>query len=421
MAMYNMGNMGFHDAKLAWGHWDYVDLSHFASIPPGATVRTSAVMFVKECREKAPPPGILASVASFATGIALHRMYHHQKRSEKVPIPKLVELPKHKACREVQQPRSWILPLVLKCSGAAVLVMAASRKVRKRMWKGARLLDLKESQVSRASSTPEDGASPVPLQDAIDSVAGSVWSRTGGMPPPHFPSESIAPPRTQQLPTCIPWTSEDQVEDAKPPKPEAALPTEQSKAMPKAPLTPVQGKGPAPQGKGKGGKGNEMPPPPPTPKGAGSRYKVSGQTWFEQQQAQGKMCGVATHEEFGPIKTGKLQQANQLLLDTNPSNPSKASLVPFSAPGHEGSTMSTPKPAVEAAAESGKSTTPAQPCQSVQPTHEAGKSQELRRRATRTCALAWRARRGGISSFRQDIYKEKPSSPKFGSNLHRNM
>ena len=195
MALYNMG---FHDAKLAWGNWDYVDLSHFSNIPPGGELRTSAVMFVKECREKAHPPGLFASVASFTAGIALHRMWHHQKKSEKVTIPRLVELPNRKACSEVP-PSNWALPLVLKCSGAAVLVMAASRKVRKRIWKGARLLDLKERNVSRASSTPSEAPSPVPVAPA-HSVDGSVWREAvGGAPHP----------RVQEAPTCIPWTSQN--------------------------------------------------------------------------------------------------------------------------------------------------------------------------------------------------------------------
>ena len=195
MALYNMG---FHDAKLAWGNWDYVDLSHFSNIPPGGELRTSAVMFVKECREKAHPPGLFASVASFTAGIALHRMWHHQKKSEKVTIPRLVELPNRKACSEVQRPSNWALPLVVKCSGAAVLVMAASRKVRRRIWKGARLLDLKERNVSRAPSTPSEAPSPVPVAPA-HSVDGSVWREVGGAPHP----------RVQEAPTCIPWTSQN--------------------------------------------------------------------------------------------------------------------------------------------------------------------------------------------------------------------
>ncbi|CAE7238143.1 FH3, partial [Symbiodinium sp. CCMP2592] len=206
MALYNMG---FHDAKLAWGNWDYVDLSHFSNIPPGGELRTSAVMFVKECREKAHPPGLFASVASFTAGIALHRIWHHQKKSEKVTIPRLVELPNRKACSEVP-PSNWALPLVLKCSGAAVLVMAASRKVRRRIWKGARLLDLKRN-VSRASSTPSEAPSPVPVAPA-HSVDGSVWREAvGGAPHP----------RVQEAPTCIPWTSQNVHVRGAPPSPAA--------------------------------------------------------------------------------------------------------------------------------------------------------------------------------------------------------
>ena len=122
--------LGFNDAKLAWGHWDYVDLSHFTEMP-GTSITASAFSLMKGCGVKAQHPGVLAGVASFSAGIALHRMRRsHGKRSSAcVDIEGPVQtLDMIKDCKK---DRSW-LPVALTSTGAAFLICAASRKVRKR-------------------------------------------------------------------------------------------------------------------------------------------------------------------------------------------------------------------------------------------------------------------------------------------------
>ena len=125
-------DLGFNDAKQAWGNWDYVDLSHFTKMP-GTSITASALSLMKGCGVKAQHPGVLAGVASFSAGIALQRMRRsHGKRSSACvdiagPVPTKAQ--------DIRKDRPW-LPVALKSTGAAVLILAASRKVRKR-WKSA--------------------------------------------------------------------------------------------------------------------------------------------------------------------------------------------------------------------------------------------------------------------------------------------
>ena len=129
-------DLGFNDAKLAWGNWDYVDLSHFTKMP-GTSITASALSLMKGCGVKAQHPGVLAGVASFSAGIALHRMRRsHSKRiSACVDIAGPVQTQAQDIRKDCKKDRPW-LPVALKCTGAAVLIFAASRKVRKR-WKTA--------------------------------------------------------------------------------------------------------------------------------------------------------------------------------------------------------------------------------------------------------------------------------------------
>ena len=122
-------DLGFNDSKLAWGNWDYVDLSHFTKMP-GNPITASALALMKECGAKAQHPGVLAGVASFSAGIALHRMRrsHCKRPNECIDI---VSPPAQDLCKDEKVERSW-LPVVLKSAGAACLILAVSRKVRKR-------------------------------------------------------------------------------------------------------------------------------------------------------------------------------------------------------------------------------------------------------------------------------------------------
>ena len=127
-------DLGFNDAKLAWGNWDYVDLSHFTEMP-GTSITASAFSMMKGCGVKAQHPGVLAGVASFSTGIALHRMRRSRSKRTSTCVDIAGPVQTLDICKDCKKDRSW-LPVALKSTGAAFLIFAASRKVRKR-WKTA--------------------------------------------------------------------------------------------------------------------------------------------------------------------------------------------------------------------------------------------------------------------------------------------
>ena len=126
-------DLGFNDANLAWGHWDYVDLSHFIGNMPGTSLTASALSIVKGCGAKAQHPGVLAGAASFSAGIALHRMRRSHGRRSSEHVNTVGPPPTHDICQHRKDERSW-LPVLIKGTGGACLLFAASRKVRKR-WK----------------------------------------------------------------------------------------------------------------------------------------------------------------------------------------------------------------------------------------------------------------------------------------------
>lgn len=169
------GDLGLNDAKLAWGNWDYVDLSHFTKMP-GTSITASALSLMKGCGVKAQHPGVLAGVASFSAGIALHRMKRsHGKRSNACgdimsrPLP-TQEIRKDGSGREE---RLW-LPVVLKAAGATCLICAASRKIRKR-WKTALAERKMKLSAPVKSAIALDGApapNPAMFSKSHDSNAG---------------------------------------------------------------------------------------------------------------------------------------------------------------------------------------------------------------------------------------------------------
>ena len=124
---------GFNDAKLAWGNWDYVDLSHFIEVPR-RSIKSSAMSLMKECGAKAHHPGLIAGVASFSAGLALHRIRKSHGRHRALPVTTLEKpsLPSELCPEEklhLHGNHQW-LPL-LKATAAVCLLLAASRKVRK--------------------------------------------------------------------------------------------------------------------------------------------------------------------------------------------------------------------------------------------------------------------------------------------------
>ena len=122
--------LGFNEAKAAWGHWDYVDLSQFTKVPEGS-IKSSALWLMKDCGTKAQNPGLLAGVASFSAGIALHRIRPWKSRSEKLPQNHGTSISTLELCDpEEKQSTSWLSTL-LKTAGAGCIIGAASRKVHK--------------------------------------------------------------------------------------------------------------------------------------------------------------------------------------------------------------------------------------------------------------------------------------------------
>ena len=122
--------LGFNEAKAAWGHWDYVDLSQFTKVPEGS-IKSSALWLMKDCGTKAQNPGLLAGVASFSAGIALHRIRPWKSQSEKLPQNHGTSISTLELCDpEEKQSTSWLSTL-LKTAGAGCIIGAASRKVHK--------------------------------------------------------------------------------------------------------------------------------------------------------------------------------------------------------------------------------------------------------------------------------------------------
>ena len=171
-------DLGFNDAKLAWGNWDYVDLSHFTGKMPGTSLTASALSIVKGCGAKAQHPGVLAGVASFSAGIALHRMRRSHGKRSSAHVNTVGPLPAHDICQDRKDERSW-LPVLIKGAGGACLLFAASRKVRKR-WKTA--LAAKSIKLDRhvkpaiqlddtAVRAPNFAGDKLQIQDSIQSLS----------------------------------------------------------------------------------------------------------------------------------------------------------------------------------------------------------------------------------------------------------
>ena len=164
-------DLGFNDAKLAWGNWDYVDLSHFTKMP-GTSITASALSLMKGCGAKAQHPGVLAGVASFSAGIALHRMRrsHSKRTSACVDIARPVQT--LAICKDCKKDRSW-LPAFLKSTGAAVFIFAASRKVRKR-WKTAFAAKTIKLDAPAKSAIQLDDAPATAPKAAIFAASGEL-------------------------------------------------------------------------------------------------------------------------------------------------------------------------------------------------------------------------------------------------------
>eukprot|EP00438_Fugacium_kawagutii_P012545 Skav207342 [mRNA] locus=scaffold426:85383:86069:+ [translate_table: standard] len=192
------GDLGLNNSQLASANWDYVDPS-FTKMP-GTSLTAYALSLMKGCGVKAQHPGVLAGVASFSAGIALHRMKRgHGKRTTACrdimprPLP-TQEIPKDGSGREERLG----LPVVLKAAGATCLIFAASRKIRKR-WKTA--LAEKKIKVSAPAK------SAIALNDAAP-TPNPAMSKSHDLPNAGKVQDSL---KTKTVSTKAPWTTNNTV------------------------------------------------------------------------------------------------------------------------------------------------------------------------------------------------------------------
>lgn len=139
-------DLGLNDAKLAWGNWDYVDLSHFTKMP-GASLKSTAAALLREL----PNGGVVVGVASFTAGIALHRMRKSHKKPRHM-VPQRVSPPQDVREKALQ---SWWLHAFVKTAAAASLLFAA-RKMRGHRATSEPVREVKLQQVMQKEHTVKD-------------------------------------------------------------------------------------------------------------------------------------------------------------------------------------------------------------------------------------------------------------------------
>lgn len=169
------------DAKIACGNWDYGDPAHLTKVP-GRSIKASALSLMKECGVKAQHPGLLAGVASFSAGIALHRM--RPKKSG--PVRRAVAVSSAPAevykDHDLQEGRSW-LSTFLKAAGAGFVLAGAKRKLQKRSNTMGHLVEMpvKSTEVQLDGTDVAQSTVRAPNTGApkVSSLPGRIESETG--------------------------------------------------------------------------------------------------------------------------------------------------------------------------------------------------------------------------------------------------